>query len=83
MQDLLKTLYRIFYETRGMHDLPPDAEAAYRSLMDKLTKEDSRLLLKVTDARTMVAEQAAENSFICGFRLATMLAAELITDTRE
>ena len=61
MQDLLKTLYRIFYETRGMHDLPPDAEAAYRSLMDKLTKEDSRLLLKVTDARTMVAEQAAEN----------------------
>ena len=56
MQDLLKTLYRIFYETRGMHDLPPDDEAAYRSLMDKLTKEDSRLLLKVTDARTMVAE---------------------------
>ncbi len=33
MQDLLKTLYRIFYETRGMHDLPPDAEAAYRSLI--------------------------------------------------
>ena len=83
MQELLKTLYRIFYETRGMHDLPPDAETAYRSLMDKLTKGDSRLLLKVTDARTMVAERAAENSFICGFQLAALLAMELMINTEE
>ena len=46
MQELLKTLYRIFYETRGMHDLPPDAETAYRSLMDKLTKEDKPIVPK-------------------------------------
>lgn len=37
----------------------------------------------VEDAHNMVAEQVAEQSFICGFRLATMLAVELMMDTEE
>jgi hypothetical protein len=31
----------------------------------------------------MVSEQVAEQSFICGFRLATLLAMELMVNTEE
>ncbi len=83
MQDLLKSLYRVYCERKGQYDLPTEAEDAFQSLIKSLSKEDKHLLLIVEDAHNMVAEQAAERSFICGFRLATMLAAELITDTSE
>ncbi len=83
MQDLLKSLYRVYCERKGQYDLPQEAEDAFQSLVKSLSKEDKHLLLIVEDAHNMVAEQVAERSFICGFRLATMLAAELITDTSE
>ena len=83
MQDLLKSLYRVYCERKGQYDLPQEAEDAFQSLVKSLSKEDKYLLLIVEDAHNMVAEQVAERSFICGFRLATMLAAELITDTSE
>ena len=83
MQDLLKSLYRVYCERKGQDDLPQEAEDAFQSLVKSLSKEDKHLLLIVEDAHNMVAEQVAERSFICGFRLATMLAAELITDTSE
>lgn len=83
MQDLLKSLYCIYCERKGQYDLPPEAEDAFQSLIKSLSKEDKHLLLIVEDAHNMVVEQVAERSFICGFRLATMLAAELITDTSE
>ncbi len=83
MQDLLKSLYRVYCERKGQYDLPQEAEDAFQSLVKSLSKEDKHLLLIVEDVHNMVAEQVAERSFICGFRLATMLAAELITDTSE
>ena len=83
MQDLLKSLSRVYCERKGQSDLPHEAEDAFQSLVKSLSKEDKHLLLIVEDAHNMVAEQVAERSFICGFRLATMLAAELITDTSE
>ena len=83
MQDLLKSLYRVYCERKGQYDLPQEAEDAFQSLVQSLSKEDKHLLLIVEDAHNMVVEQVAERSFICGFRLATMLAAELITDTSE
>lgn len=83
MQDLLKSLYRVYCERKGQYDLPQEAEDAFQSLVKSLSKEDKHLLLIVEDAHNMVAEQVAKRSFICGFRLATMLAAELITDTSE
>lgn len=83
MQDLLKSLYRVYCERKGQYDLPQEAEDAFQSLVKSLSKEDKHLLLIVEDAHNMVAEQVAERSFICGFRLATMLAAELLTDTSE
>ena len=83
MQDLLKTLYRIFCERKGQYDLPQEAEDAFQSLVKSLSKEDKHLLLIVEDAHNVVAEQAAERSFICGFRLAALLAMELMTDAEE
>lgn len=83
MQDLLKSLYRIYCEQKGQYDLPPEAEDAFQSLIKRLSKEDKHLLLIVEDAHSMVAEQAAEQSFICGFRLAALLAMELMMDTEE
>lgn len=83
MQDLLKSLYRIYCERKGQYDLPAEAEDAFQSLVKSLSKEDKHLLLMVEDAHNMVAEQVAENSFICGFRLATLLAMELMVNTEE
>lgn len=82
MQDLLKSLYRVYCERKGQYDLPPEAEDAFQSLVKSLSKEDKHLLI-VEDAHNVVAEQAAERSFICGFRLATMLAVELMMDAEE
>ena len=83
MQDLLKSLYRIYCERKGQYDLPPEAEDAFQSLIKSLSKEDKHLLLFVEDTHNMVAEQVAERSFICGFRLAAALAMELMIDTEE
>ena len=52
-------------------------------LIKNLSKENKHLLLIVEDAHNMVSEQVAEQSFICGFRLATMLAMELMINTEE
>lgn len=83
MQDLLKSLYRVYCERKGQYVLPAEAEDAFQSLVNRLSKEDKHLLLMVEDAHNMVAEQVAERSFICGFRLAALLAMELMMDTEE
>lgn len=83
MQDLLKSLYRVYCERKGQYDLPSEAEDAFQSLVKRLSKEDKHLLLIVEDAHNMVAEQTAEQSFICGFRLAALLTMELMMDTEE
>ena len=83
MQELLKSLYRVYCERKGQYDLPPEAEDAFRSLVKRLSKEDKDLLLIAEDAHNMVAEQVAERSFLCGFRLAALLTVELIVDTEE
>ena len=83
MQDLLKSLYRVYCERKGQYDLPAEAEDAFQSLVKSLSKEDKHLLLIVEDAHNIVAEQVAEQSFICGFRLAAALAMELMINTEE
>lgn len=83
MQDLLKSLYRTYGERKGQYDLPQEAEDAFQSLVKRLSKEGKHLLLIVEDAHNMVSEQVAEQSFICGFRLAALLAMELMMDTEE
>lgn len=83
MQDLLKSLYHVYCERKGQYDLSPEAEDAFQCLVKSLSKEDKHLLLIVEDAHNMVAEQAAERSFIGGFRLAAALAMELMMDTEE
>ena len=83
MQDLLKSLYRVCCERKDQYGLPQEAEDAFQSLVKSLSKEDKHLLLIVEDAHNMVAEQVAEQSFICGFRLAATLAMELMMNTEE
>lgn len=83
MQDLLKSLYRVYCERKGQYDLPTEAEDAFQNLVKRLSKEDKHLLLIVEDAHNTVAEQAAEQSFISGFRLAAALAMELMMNTEE
>ena len=83
MQDLLKSLYRVYCERKGQYDISSEAEDVFQSLVKSLSKEDKHLLLIVEDAHNMVAEQSAEQSFICGFRLAAALAMELMMNTEE
>lgn len=60
MQDLLKSLYRVYCERKGQYDLPPEAEDAFQRLIKNLSKENKHLLLIVEDAHNMVSEQVAE-----------------------
>ena len=83
MQDLLKSLYRVYCERKGQYALPPEAEDAFQRLIKNLSKENKHLLLIVEDAHNIVSEQVAEQSFICGFRQASMLAMELMINTEE
>ena len=83
MQDLLKSLYRVYCERKGQYDLPQEAEDAFQNLVKRLSKDDKHLLLIVEDAHNIVAERVAERSFICGFRLAALLAMELMINTEE
>ena len=38
MQDLLKSLYRVYCERKGQYDLPTEAEDAFQSLIKSLSK---------------------------------------------
>ena len=40
MQDLLKSLYRVYCEWKGQYDLPPEAEDAFQSLVKSLSSLD-------------------------------------------
>lgn len=37
MQDLLKSLYRVYCERKGQYDLPPEAEDAFQRLVKSLS----------------------------------------------
>ena len=77
MNETLKTLYNSFYTPLPMSDLETEAKTAHRKLIERLDKQDRRLVLQIIDAQDAIANNRSLDSFICGFKLAWRMTHEL------
>ena len=77
MNELLRNLHDRFYIPLLPEEDDKEAEACYRRLREVLDRPERKLVLRLIDAKDRKAERLSVDSFICGFRLATELAAEL------
>ena len=77
MNKTLKALYDSFYTPLPMLDLEAEAKSAHRKLIERLDKQDRRLVLQIIDAQDAIANNRSLDSFICGFKLAWRMAHEL------
>ena len=77
MNKTLKALYDSFYTPLPMPDLETEAKTARRKLIERLDKQDRRLILQIIDAQDAIANNRSLDSFICGFKLAWRMTHEL------
>ena len=76
MYETLKDLHRKFYTRAVMPELKCDYDDAFQQLMSRLAKSERKLVLRLLDTRGLLTENAAFDSFACGFRLALKLTTE-------
>ncbi len=77
MVKLLQALYDYFYTPRTNEHLMQVATDNHRQLIESLSKEDRKKVLRIIDAKDQLAEIQSIDSFIHGFRLAAQLFIEL------
>ena len=77
MNETLKALYDSFYTPLPMPDLEAEAKIAHRKLIERLDKQERRLVLRIIDAQDAIANERSLDSFICGFKLSWQMAHEL------
>ena len=77
MNETLKALYDSFYTPLSMPDLEAEVKSAHRKLIERLDKQDRRLVLQIIDAQDAIANNRSQDSFICGFKLAWRMTHEL------
>ena len=76
MYDTLRELHRKFWKELPIPKLERQYDEAFRELMRRLEKSERKLVLWLLDTRGLLAENAAFDSFACGFRLALELTTE-------
>ena len=77
MNKTLKALYDSFYTPPAMPDLESEIKSAHRKLIERLDKQERRLVLQIIDAQDKIAHDRSLDSFICGFKLAWQMTREL------
>lgn len=77
MNELLRALYDQFYEPYKDGELEDEADACHKALIQVLDKEERRLVLRIIDIQSLLAEQKSIDSFIAGFRLAWRMRGEV------
>lgn len=77
MQTLLKDLYDCFYTLPEFSEQKQEVEECHQTLIKVLEKPERRLVLRIIDAQSMMAEERSIDSFISGFELAWQLSMEL------
>ena len=77
MSDTLKWLYDRVYSPLPMKEDKQEVEECHRQLIERLDKQERRLVLRIIDAKDHIAAERSVDSFICGFRLAWGMANEL------
>ena len=77
MKTLLKTLYDCFYTPPELSEQKQEVEECHQALIKVLEKPERRLVLRIMDAQSLMAEEHSMDSFISGFELAWQLTMEL------
>ena len=77
MNKTLKALYDSFYTPLAIPGLEAEVKTAHRKLIERLDKQDRRLVLQIIDAQDAIANERSLDSFICGLKLAWRMTHEL------
>ena len=77
MKTLLKDLYNCFYTPPELSEQKREVEECHQALIKVLEKPEWRLVLRIMDAQSLMAEERSIDSFIAGFELAWKLSVEL------
>ena len=77
MNNTLKLLYDRLYTALPMSEAEQEIETCHRQLIERLEKPERKLVLRIMDNQSLIAEERSMDSFFCGFQLAWELAYEL------
>ena len=77
MKTRLKNLYDCFYTPPEFSEQKQEVEECQQALIKVLEKPERRLVLRIMDAQSLMAEERSIDSFISGFELAWQLSMEL------
>ena len=77
MKTLLKDLYDCFYTPPEFSEQKQEVEECHQALIKVREKPERRLVLRIMDAQSLMAEERSIDSFISGFELAWKLSMEL------
>ena len=77
MKTRLKDLYNCFYTPPEFAEQKQEVEECHQALIQVLEKPERRLVLRIIDAQSLMAEERSIDSFISGFELAWQLSMEL------
>lgn len=79
MTQRLDDLYHEFYTPSQLQELKSSIEDNHKILIDRLSKDDRKTVLRIIDALEMICNYQSKNSFIQGFKLGFELTTELQT----
>lgn len=79
MPERLDSLYHTFYKPQELTALKASVEEDHKILIDHLSKEDRKIVLRLIDALEMICNYQTKASYIQGFKLGYELTTELQT----
>ena len=77
MPKRLDDLYHSFFKQQDFNELKLSVEENHKLLIDRLSKEDRKTVLRIIDALEMICNYQSKTSFIQGFKLGFELTTEL------
>lgn len=77
MITLLENLYDCFYTPPEFSEQKREVAECHQALIKVLEKPERRLVLRIMDTQSLMAEERSMDSFISGFELAWQLSMEL------
>lgn len=79
MPKRLDDLYHEFFAPLKLPELKSSVEENHKILIDHLSKEDRKIILRIIDALEMICNYQTKASFIQGFKLSFELTTQLQT----
>lgn len=77
MPQRLDDLYHGFFKQVELHKLKTSIEENHKILIERLSKEERKTVLRIIDALQMICNYQSKASFIQGFKLGFELTTEL------